>query len=185
MKLEEIEGSPTPPTDHGHTTQGFWSQLDEFYFTTTEKKIVENYRWIVQNFINDYFIWIQPTVGPSFITLVPTSFIPPDPEFLHHKVFPPSWWCPFGNTIEFLVTITWPSVGVLLVVWISQFDTWGKSKKQTGPGLGGLIGHRFSKWTPVRSYRSNGLVTVENTIKTTLIEEDLVCVSFLLVLKVD
>ena len=39
---------------HGwQTTQGFLPQLDEFYFTTAEKKILENCRCIVPNFIND------------------------------------------------------------------------------------------------------------------------------------
>ncbi len=34
-------------------TFGFLPQLDEFYFTTGEKKILEHYRWIVPSFIND------------------------------------------------------------------------------------------------------------------------------------
>jgi hypothetical protein len=33
--------------------QGFLPQLDEFYFTTSEKKILENCRYIVPNFMND------------------------------------------------------------------------------------------------------------------------------------
>jgi hypothetical protein len=33
--------------------QGFSPQLDEFYFTTVEKKILENYRCIVPNSMND------------------------------------------------------------------------------------------------------------------------------------
>ncbi len=33
--------------------QGFLPQLDEFYFTTPEKKILENCRCIVPNFMND------------------------------------------------------------------------------------------------------------------------------------
>jgi hypothetical protein len=49
-------------------------KLDEFYFTTADKKIVENCRFIVPNFINDYFISItarrfvlplQFNTGPS------------------------------------------------------------------------------------------------------------------------
>jgi hypothetical protein len=44
----------------GHDTcerlQGFLPQPDEFYFTTDEKKILENCRCIVPNFINDKFI---------------------------------------------------------------------------------------------------------------------------------
>ena len=37
----------------GMDLQGFLPQLDEFYFTTAEKKILENCRCIVPNFIND------------------------------------------------------------------------------------------------------------------------------------
>jgi hypothetical protein len=33
--------------------QGFLPQLDESYFTTPEKKILENCRYIVPNFMND------------------------------------------------------------------------------------------------------------------------------------
>jgi hypothetical protein len=33
--------------------QGFLPQLDEFYFTTAEKKLLENCRCIVPNFTND------------------------------------------------------------------------------------------------------------------------------------
>jgi hypothetical protein len=41
-------------TTHGRRRpQGFLPQLDEFYFTTAEKKILENCRCIVPNFIND------------------------------------------------------------------------------------------------------------------------------------
>ncbi len=40
-----------PPTDGGG--QGFLPQVDEFYFTTDEKKISENCRYIVPNFMND------------------------------------------------------------------------------------------------------------------------------------
>ena len=40
----------------GWDGKGFLKQLHEFYFTTGEKKILENYRWIVPNFMNDYFI---------------------------------------------------------------------------------------------------------------------------------
>ena len=42
---------------------GILQHLDEFYFATAEKKILENYRCIVPNFINDSFISIVPTVG--------------------------------------------------------------------------------------------------------------------------
>ena len=39
---------------HGRRSlQGFLPQLDEFYFTTTEKKLFENYKYIVPNFNND------------------------------------------------------------------------------------------------------------------------------------
>jgi hypothetical protein len=43
--------------------QGFLPQLDEFYFTTAEKKILENCRsgGIVPNFMNDSFISIRST----------------------------------------------------------------------------------------------------------------------------
>jgi hypothetical protein len=38
-------------TTHGRQRlQGFLPQLDEFYFTTAEKKNLENYRCIVPNF---------------------------------------------------------------------------------------------------------------------------------------
>jgi hypothetical protein len=36
--------------------QGFLPQLDESYFTTDEKKILENCRYIVPNFMNDKYI---------------------------------------------------------------------------------------------------------------------------------
>jgi hypothetical protein len=39
---------------HGRRrSHGFLPQLDEFYFTTAEKKLLENYRFIVPNFNND------------------------------------------------------------------------------------------------------------------------------------
>jgi hypothetical protein len=41
-----------PPTDDGGL-KGFLPQLDEFYFTTDEKKLLENCRCIVPNFMND------------------------------------------------------------------------------------------------------------------------------------
>jgi hypothetical protein len=53
--FEEIEDShtivvqPSPPKDDG----GFLPQLDEIYFTTVEKKFLENYRYIVPNFMDD------------------------------------------------------------------------------------------------------------------------------------
>ena len=34
-------------------TSGIFTTLDEFYFTTSEKKILENCRCIVPNFMND------------------------------------------------------------------------------------------------------------------------------------
>ena len=37
----------------GRGLKGFLQQLDEFYFTTAEKKILENFRFHVPNFIND------------------------------------------------------------------------------------------------------------------------------------
>ena len=55
MMFEEIEDSntivvqPSPPKDDG----GFLPQLDEIYFTTVEKKFLENYRYIVPNFMDD------------------------------------------------------------------------------------------------------------------------------------
>jgi hypothetical protein len=44
--------SSIPPRD-GKGFKGFLPQLDEFYFTTAEKKIFENCRCIVPNFMND------------------------------------------------------------------------------------------------------------------------------------
>jgi hypothetical protein len=41
-----------PPRD-GKDFKGFLPQLDEIYFTTAKKKILENYRCIVPNFMND------------------------------------------------------------------------------------------------------------------------------------
>jgi hypothetical protein len=41
-----------PPRD-GKGFKGFLPQLDEFYFTTAKKKILENCRCIVPNFMND------------------------------------------------------------------------------------------------------------------------------------
>jgi hypothetical protein len=41
-------------TIHGRQRlQEFLPQLDEFYFTTAEKKILENCRFIVPNFMNE------------------------------------------------------------------------------------------------------------------------------------
>ncbi len=41
------------PIKDGGGLKGFLPQLDEFYFTTAEKKILENCRCIVPNFMND------------------------------------------------------------------------------------------------------------------------------------
>ena len=44
-------------TTHGRRRlQGFLPRLDEFYFTTAEKKLLENCRCIVPNFNNDYLM---------------------------------------------------------------------------------------------------------------------------------
>jgi len=40
-----------PPKDGGDL-KGFLPQMDEFYFTTAEKKILENCRCIVPNFMS-------------------------------------------------------------------------------------------------------------------------------------
>jgi len=40
-------------THDGGGLKGFLPQLDGFYFTTDEKKILENCRCIVPNFMND------------------------------------------------------------------------------------------------------------------------------------
>jgi hypothetical protein len=45
------ENPNQPPKDGGGLRD--LPQLDEFYFTTAEKKILENCRCIVPNFIND------------------------------------------------------------------------------------------------------------------------------------
>jgi hypothetical protein len=39
---------------------GIFTTLDEFYFTTAEKKFLENCRCIVPNFMNDLFIVPDP-----------------------------------------------------------------------------------------------------------------------------
>jgi hypothetical protein len=44
--------SRVPPRD-GKGFKGFLPQLDEIYFTTAKKKILENCRCIVPNFMND------------------------------------------------------------------------------------------------------------------------------------
>jgi hypothetical protein len=44
------------PTHGRQRLRVFLPQLDEFYFTTAEKKILENCRCIVPNFMNDSFI---------------------------------------------------------------------------------------------------------------------------------
>ena len=52
-------GIPKNVVTNSETTQGwrrphgFLPQLDEFYFTTAEKKLLENCRGIVPNFTND------------------------------------------------------------------------------------------------------------------------------------
>jgi hypothetical protein len=58
-KLRDLRSSHTlgwtekryPPTDGGDLRDFY--HLDEFYFTTDEKKILENCRCIVPNFMND------------------------------------------------------------------------------------------------------------------------------------
>jgi len=47
------EHSSLSPTDGRQRLQGFSPQLDELYFTTVEKKILENCRCIVPNSMND------------------------------------------------------------------------------------------------------------------------------------
>jgi hypothetical protein len=48
---------------------GILPHLDELYFTTAEKKILENCRSIVPNFMNDQFILIRSTALSTAPTL--------------------------------------------------------------------------------------------------------------------
>jgi hypothetical protein len=52
-----------------------FTTLDEFYFTTSEKKLLENCRCIVPDFTNDYFIYIH---NPG-VVYRPYSLVP-DPQ---------------------------------------------------------------------------------------------------------
>jgi hypothetical protein len=73
------------------TTQAFLPQLDEFYFTTTEKKILENCRCIVPNFINDSFISNSPHPGFSkFWGGLPLHFSAGPSKLLKFVCSP--WW---------------------------------------------------------------------------------------------
>jgi hypothetical protein len=49
--------------------QGIFTTLDEFYFTTAEKKILENCRCILPNFKNDYEIRNNAPAIFSFLKL--------------------------------------------------------------------------------------------------------------------
>jgi hypothetical protein len=55
----------TPLTTQGRQRfQGFLPQLDEFYFTTVEKKLLEKCTCIVPNFITDY-------CNPCYLLMIP------------------------------------------------------------------------------------------------------------------
>jgi hypothetical protein len=54
--LLEIQEHRSCATHERQRLHGFLPQLDEIYFTTADKKILENCRCIVPNFMNDSFI---------------------------------------------------------------------------------------------------------------------------------